>query len=419
MIRTMVICLAALLGAASLANNAPAQEWTRFRGPNGTGLSDAAGIPTTWTEKDYHWKTLLPAGGHSSPVIWKDLVFLTGANDETGRRFVFAVSTTSGQVVWNKDYPLAVHRKHKLNSFASPTCAVDDKHVYASWTTPEEYSVKAFTHDGREVWSRSLGPFVSQHSGGVSPIVFDELLIVSNEQDVEGGGQSFLTALDRMTGEPVWKLERASDVVTYSTPCIRITPEGKQELLFNSKSYGISGIDPLTGKVNWEVTGLFDKRSCSSSVIAAGDILIGSCGSGGGGNYVVGVIPGTASDPKSGKVAYKIDKAAPYVPTPLAKGDLLFLWSDAGIVSCVDGKTGEVYRQKRIGGTFYGSPICVQDRLYAINTAGDVVVLAADKELTELAVNPLGELCHSTPAVADGRLYLRTNEHLISLGGKK
>lgn len=407
------VCLICSLNSLLLA-----QEWTRFRGPNGTGLSDAEHIPTKWTEKDYHFKTKLPAGGHSSPVIWKDLVFLTGSDDESQRRMVFAVSTTTGKVVWTKEYPFGVHRKHKLNSFATPTCAVDEKHVYASWTMPDDYTVKAFTHDGREVWSRTLGAFSSQHSGGVSPIVYENLLIVANEQDKEGDGVSFLTALNRETGDTVWKLDRDSDVVAYSTPCIRITPEGKQELIFNSKAHGISGLDPYTGKVNWEVGGVFDKRSVSSSVVAAGDILIGSCGSGGGGNYVVGVTPGKAGQANSGGLAYKISRQAPYVPTPLAKGELLFLWSDGGIVSCADARTGELLKQKRIGGTFYGSPICVQDRLYCINTAGEVVVIAATPELEELAINPLGELSHSTPAVADGRLYLRTVDHLISLGGK-
>ncbi len=155
---------------------ASAQEWTRFRGPNGTGVSEAKGIPTSWKESDYNWKATLPAGGHSSPVIWQDLIFLTGADDEANRRSVFAVSTTTGQILWTRDYPLQVHKRHKLNSFASPTCAVDAERVYASWTTPAEYTVKAFTHDGREVWSRDLGAFVSQHSGGVSPVIFEDLL---------------------------------------------------------------------------------------------------------------------------------------------------------------------------------------------------------------------------------------------------
>lgn len=404
---------------AACVTTSSAQEWTRFRGPNGTGLSDAEGIPTKWTDKDYNWKTTLPAGGHSSPVIWKDLIFLTGADEDANKRSVFAISTETGEVVWTKTYSFGTHRKHKLNSFASPTCAVDEERVYASWTMPEDFSVKAFSHDGKELWSRSLGGFVSQHSGGVSPIVFDDLLIIGNEQDKEGGGKSFLTALDRRSGETVWTLPRESAVVTYSTPCLRTTPEGKMELVFNSTSHGISGVDPISGKILWEVPDLFNKRSVSSAVVAVGDILLGSCGSGGGGNYLVGIKPGSATEPDSGKLLYKVTRQAPYVPTPIAKGDYLFLISDGGIATCVEARTGEIVQQKRIGGTFYGSPICIQDRIYVINTSGDVVVLSATPELEELAVNPLGELSHSTPAVADGRLYLRAANTLYSIGGKK
>ncbi len=400
------------------ADRLTAQEWTRFRGPNGTGLSETRGLPTRWTEADYRWKAALPAGGHSSPVLWQDVIFLTGADEDQSTRSVFAVAAGTGQVLWTKSYPFEVHKRHKFNSFASPTCAVDAQHVYATWTTPTAYSVIALTHDGRESWTRDLGAYVSQHSGGVSPIVYEDLLIVSNDQDLEGDGQSSLVALNRQTGETVWTCPRPSDVVTYSTPCLRLTPAGTEELICNSKANGIFALDPRTGKVVWEVGGLFDKRSCSSSVIAAGDILIGSCGSGGGGNYLVGVTPGSAAEPSSGKLVYKVTKQAPYVPTPLAYRDWLFLWSDGGIVSCIDPKTGETLGQRRVGGTFYGSPICIENRLYCVNTAGDVVVLEAGPELTELAVNPLGELCHSTPAVAGKTLYLRTYQHLIALGAK-
>jgi outer membrane protein assembly factor BamB len=407
------------LGCVLAAGLVSAQEWTRFRGPNGTGLSDAPGIPATWTAADYRFKAKLPAGGHSSPVVWNDLIFLTGA-DDTGdaKRLVFAVSAHDGRVVWTKSFDSKKHTRHKLNSFASGTAAVDEARVYVTWTTPDEYTIKAFAHDGREVWSRNLGPFVSQHSGGFSPVVFEDLVVIVNDQDLEGGGNSFVTALNRATGETVWKLDRTSDVVAYSTPCEHRSADGAIELIFNSKAHGITGVNPYTGKVNWSVTGLFDKRSVSSSVIAAGDLLIGSCGSGGGGNYLVAVHPGTASKPDSGSLAYKITRQMPYVPTPIAKDDLLFLWADNGIVSCVEAKSGEILWQNRIGGTYYGSPICVQNRLYAVDTTGTVVVLAAEREFAELGRNPLEELCHSTPAVANGRLYLRTYEHLIALGPK-
>ena len=401
-----------------LAPYSTAQEWTRFRGPNGTGISECPGIPAEWTASDYGWKTKLPAGGHSSPVIWGDRVFLTGAEEQgESRRAVFAIDTRDGQVTWTKWYAAQPTKKHQFNSYTSPTPAVDAERVYVSWTTPEEYTVKALTHGGEEVWSRNLGPFLSQHSGGISPIVFENLLIIGNEQDAEGGGKSFLVALDCKSGETVWQLDRTSEVVVYSTPCERRAADGSVELVFNSQPHGITAIDPRSGEVNWEMKDLFDKRTISSPVIAAGDLLIGTCGSGPGGNYLVAIHPGSAAQPDSAKLAYKISRQAPYVPTPIARGDLLFMWSDAGIVTCLEAKTGEIHWTKRIGGNYFSSPICIEDRLYNTDVTGNVIVLAAGKEFKELARNPLDELCHSTPAVADGRLYVRTFEHLHSIGG--
>jgi len=403
----VVLCL--LITAPELAR---AQEWTRFRGPNGSGVSEAANIPATWTDKDYNWKVELPGIGHSSPVIWKDKVFLTSADNKTALRHVLAVSTADGHTLWERTYSSSTHTKHTLNSFASPTPAVDDERAYFVWSSPEEYSVRALTHDGQEVWHRSLGPFVSQHSSGTSPIVYGDMLILNNDQD----GVSFLIALNRRTGEPVWQAPRNSTAVAYSTPCVYEPAGAPAELIFNSGAHGITSIDPATGQKNWEI-GVFDKRSVSSPVISAG-LIFGSCGSGGGGNYVVAVRPGKADGSVQPEVAYKVTKSAPYVPTLVAKNDLAFLWSEQGVVTCLDADSGDVLWQKRAGGNYYGSPICIADRLFCISTDGEVVVLAAAPEFTELGRNQLGEGSHSTPAVADDVLYLRTFSHLFSLGKK-
>ena len=155
----------------------------------------------------------------------------------------------------------------------------------------------------------------------------------------------------------------------------------------------------------------------ASSPILAGDLVLGTTGSGGGGNYVVAVRPGKKVGDKP-DVAYEVRKEAPYVPTPVAKGDLLFLWSDKGIVTCVDAKSGEQVWQKRVTGNYSGSPIRVADKLYCMDEAGTVVVIAADREFQEFGRVPLNEESRSTPAVSGGRMYLRTISHLYSLGGK-
>lgn len=408
----MRACLVAGLVLASLSWSvvvrSQTQEWTRFRGPNGTGLSAATTVPTTWTESDYNWKVQLPGVGHSSPVLWGDKLFITSAIEETAQRIILCLNAHDGRIEWQRRYDSTVHHHHKFNSFASTTPALDAQHVYVCWSTPEEYTLLALDHSGKEVWKINLGPFVSQHSCGTSPIVYEDMVVLGNDQD----GTSFLRAVSCKDGSTVWQCDRRSAVVAYSTPCVHIGADGKPELIFNSEAHGISGIDPVTGKTNWELA-VFDKRSCSSPVCGAG-LVFGTCGSGGGGSYVVALRPG----PKP-EIAYKITDAAPYVPSLLIKDNLLFLWSDKGIVSAYVVGTGEKLWSSRVGGNFFGSPVCVGDHLYCIDEEGQVVVVKAADKFELVAKNPLGEPSRATPAVAGGRMYLRTYSHLVSLGGKK
>lgn len=397
------------------AQSAQSQEWTRFRGPNGTGISEAEGIPTVWTEEDYNWTAELPGIGHSSPVLWGDKIFLTSAREEGAIRTVLCLSAADGRILWSKDYESTPHAKHARNSFASPTPAVDSERVYVAWSAPEKYTLLALDHYGNPAWDRDLGPYISQHSCGTSPILYDNMVVIGNDQDAPG--ESFLLAVDSHTGEDRWRTPRKSARVAYSTPCVYRPADGEEQLIFNSMAHGISGIDPTDGATLWERE-VFDKRSVSSPIVVAGNVF-GSCGSGAGGNYVVAVRPGDAAKNIETEEAYRVDRQAPYVPTPVAKGELVFLWSDKGIVTCINARTGESLWQERIRGNFSGSPIRVGDALYCISDDGDVFVLAATDEFKQLAKIPLGETSRSTPAVADGTLYLRTESHLFSVGGKK
>ncbi len=390
-----------------------AQDWTRFRGPNGSGLSDAKTVPSEWTEKDFNWRVEIPGAGHSQPVLWGERIFLTSAMAEGAERLVHCLRAKDGSTEWSRKHTSSTFPKHQRNTYASSTPAVDEERLYFVFNTPSSYTLTAVDHAGKDLWSRDLGPFVSQHGCGTSPIVLDDIVVLGNEQD----GESFLAALDRKTGETRWKAPRRTKVVSYATPCVFRGEGGLAELIFSSHAHGITSVDPCTGALNWEAR-VFDKRTCSSPIVAGG-LAVATCGSGGGGNFVVGVRPGGKGDVTSTHVAYKLQKSIPYVPTPVAREDLLFLWSDKGVVSGVEASSGKVLWQERVGGNYSGSPVCVDGRLYCMSEEGDVPVVAASREYKLIARNPIGEGSRSTPAVAGGRMYLRTYGRLISVGGKK
>ena len=246
--------------------------------------------------------------------------------------------------------------------------------------------------------------------------MFRDLVILSLQQrkpdrDGPSTASSSIVAVDRKSGEIRWQTERLSEVVSYAVPCIYTPPTGDPELICMSTAHGIFSLDPESGEENWAID-VFDKRTVSSPIVVDG-LILGTTGSVAGGNYVVAVQP----EP-SPELAYEIRRQAPYVPCPVAKDGLLYLWSDKGIVTCVRAATGEQIWQQRVGGNYSGSPIIAGDHLYCIDEDGVVVVLAAAEEFKLLGKNPLGEGSRSTPAVADHRLYLRTFSHLVSIGGK-
>jgi outer membrane protein assembly factor BamB len=406
-----LICLSLCL----LPRAADAQEWTRFRGPNGSGTSDATTIPAQWTAKDYRWNVALPGMGHSSPVVWGDRVFITSAIEKDATQIVLCLRTSDGSQVWRRDFPSATYKKNPSAAYASATPALDQERVYVAWATPKQYIVLALSQqDGSDVWRRDLGPFASEHGFGASPIVWKDLVIVANDQDKA----SFIAALDSKTGQPRWQAERRTAKASFSTPCIYQPQAGKPQLILSSWAHGLSGLDPETGKLIWELPVFHNNRIVGSPIIAAG-LIFAAAGVGGGGREMVAVRPGDPDRGVEAKVAYNVQGSLPYVPTPVAKGSLLFLWHDNGVVACIDAPSGKRLWQQRVGGNYFGSPVRVGERLYCISRSGEMVVLAAADRYQLLARIPLGEASHATPAVADGVMYLRTVSHLMALGGPR
>ena len=403
-----------LFAVALFATKAIAEEWPRFRGANGSGQSQATTVPVEWTTEDYNWQVPLPGKGHSSPIISGDRVVVTSADPEWATRYVTCIRCSDGSQIWNREFQSVPHKNlHARNSYASSTPATDGRRVFLTWATPTDYHLVALDlKDGHTLWRVNLGTFESQHGFAASPILYGDTVIVVNEQL----GKSFLAAYDSETGEQKWRCARKGGVKTaYSVPCVFRGDDGADQLIFHSTGHGISGLDPETGESLWSID-VFNQR-CVSSPVLAGGLVFGSSGQGGSGEALVAVKPGNGSS-RDPEVVYEIKKSAPYVVTPIVYQNWIFLWHDGGVVSCHDVADGTLRWRQRAGrGGFSGSPIRVGENLYGISEDGQVVVLAAGPEFRLLATNDLGEPSRATPAVADGRLYLRTESSLISVGG--
>ena len=406
--RCVQIAFAVALGLIGWV--AHAQEWTRFRGPNGTGLGLATNLPAQWTDADYRWKVKLPGAGHSSPVLWGDRLFVTGADAAADQFVLVCLNADTGQQVWQRDFPLPAYHIHANNTLATATPATDENHVYVSRVAGKDLLLTALNHDGSPAWEFNLGPIRTEHGQGHSPIVHAGRVILAKDHDLPGR----IVALDAATGRLLWETPRRGGHADYSTPCVVPAKAGAEWLIFNTREDGIAAVDAATGKVAWQAPGVLSLRSVSSPVAVAG-LLISSCGSGAGGNYVVALRP-PAQPGEKPAIAWQIRKSAPYVPTSLALGELLFLWSEGGIVTCVRAATGEAVWQERVGGNYFSSPVCADGKLINLSTTGEVVVLAASDKYTLLGRNALGEGGHATPAVARGCLFVRTLNHLVCVG---
>ncbi len=409
--------LIALFAVVLLSASVQAQEWTRFRGPNGAGVSDAKTVPTKWTEKDYNWKIELPADGHGSPVIWGEKIFVVSGEEKTGNRIVTCVNAGDGKIAWSKTYPGKSYRHHGFNAVGHSTPAVDAEQVYAYLGSEEEVLVVALDHNGAEKWKKNLGTFKSKHGPGTSPMLHGDLVIVTSDQD----DKSFVCALDRKTGEQKWKIDRkfAGNGASYGVPCVYQAKGDKPQIIFGSALHGMTSVDPDSGKIIWEIGDLMPLRVVAS-LIVVNDLIITNCGEGCGGKKYAAVRPGSADGTRKPEVAWSLTKGIPYVPTTVAQGDFLYTVTDGGVATCMKAADGEVVWQDRLNDKFFGSPVIVDGHVYVIGQDGNVHVFKADpKQFTVVSKNPLGEKCYTTPAVSGGCMYLRTMKHLISIGGRK
>lgn len=410
------VVLALLVVSTCMVNGsgtANGQEWARFRGPNGQGQSESV-FDAKFTSSDFAWKATLPGEGASSPVLWGNKLFLISSDRKNATRYLVCLDAKSGKELWTNKYESQTHKLHQRSSYSSSTPAVDGERVYVAWSTRETTTFMALDHDGNEVWKKDLGRWIGSHGFGASPMIYKDMVILHNSLQVSGldpgekPGDSFMLAFNRRTGDEIWRSPRPGARVCYSVPAIyKPADGGPDQLICCSTLEGVFSLDPTNGKLNWKTEGAIKMRSVSSPVIADG-LILGSTGSGNGGNYLVAVRPGTKPE-----VVYEIKRNAPYVPTSVAHNGLVFLFGDKGIVSCADVQSGEVHWRERMSTGFSGSPIRAGDKIYSISDDGELLSIALSKEFKLLGKSDLGEKSRSTPAVHDGRMYLRTKTHLI------
>ncbi|TWT67179.1 outer membrane protein assembly factor BamB family protein [Allorhodopirellula solitaria] len=415
---------------------ADAATWPQFHGPQGAGKAPQGQLPKEWTTDDYAWSFDLGGTDVGSPVATETTVYLLDAKsgqpnaqpgEPTGTIDFVAVDLASGEELWRHSHPFVDIARHTRNTPASSTPAIADGRVFFAYADAEGASLHAYTLDGKPLWNRNLGPWSGVHGFGASPMVMGDQVIFFNSQQVDRleswqrAGQSRMLSFDAATGAERWSTPLKSTRPCYGVPTVYHPASGEgnghaaatPQLIAANKGNGVFGMDPTTGEILWSLS-VFNKRCCSSPLIV-GDLAIASCGSGGGGNYIAAVrIPQRPGElPEE---AFRLTRAASYVPTPVAKDELLFTVSDNGIASCFDTAEGGRPRwSQRMGGNFGASPILIGDQLLLISLGGTAYITEAAEAKRDVSEFELGGRVGATPAFAAGRLLLRVGAKLHCL----
>ena len=421
-ILVLTLALAGLMGA---------DNWDRFRGPNGTGTIDDKDVPLTFSTKDnVVWNVALPGAGNGSPVIWGNRLFLQSAAADGKSRTLLCLDKANGKILWQRSIPGMPVTIRADSSSASSTPTVDGEAVYVSFWDGRDILVSAYDFQGDTLWSKDLGPFNSQHGAGASPILYKDKLILANDMDKDdfytkqvNARPSMLVALDKRTGRLVWETPRTAERACYSAPFLLHKPGQSVPDLVVTSTTAVTGYNPETGTTLWEAKGWQDNgpkvpMRTVASPAQAGNILC-VCSGGDSGRFAIGLALPGAGTTNAPQRLWDNRKDFPYVPSPLARGEYFYFVNDAGMAGCYHARTGKrVWFERLDDAGFTASPLVVSGKVYAASTAGDVYVFAAEPTFQLLARNELDEGIRATPAVADGRLYIRGEHHLYCIGNK-
>jgi outer membrane protein assembly factor BamB len=436
MVRHGVLPVAMLL---LVSLSAPAQEvrepWPGFRGSHISGVGSRATPPLTWNvaaSTNVAWRTPIPGLGHSSPIVWADRIFLTTAvssdaaaqtvalgeagidpaNDLVPHQWrVMALDRSSGKVIWTR----TVHqgrprvKRHAKASHASATPVTDGRVLVAMLGSEGLF---AFDLNGTELWRRDFGPLAvgladePEYEWGPasSPVIHGDTVVVQNDRYTD----SFLLALDLHSGKELWRAAR-EERPAWSTPLIHVH-QGQTTVVVVSSLF-IRGHDFRTGRELWRISDPEGQVKVSSPV-AAGDLAIAT------GGWPSAAKPILAVRARDGSVVWRQDRGSPYTTTPLVYEGVLYVITDAGILSAYDVTTGVRAYQTRLSpraGSFSSSPVAAAGRIYFASEDGKVVVVRAGRKFEVLATNDMNEVCMATPALSGDLLLVRTKSHLYAL----
>ena len=389
---------------------APAADWTRFRGPNGSGIAPKDVPVQVSTSNNLLWKVPIPGQGHSSPIIVGNKLFLQSAATDGSKRMLLCLDATTGKLLWIREVIGQQAHTHKKNTLASSTPASDGERVYCLFWNGTSVSLHAYTLDGQPVWAAALGSYQSQHGFGASPVVVGDKVIVNFDQD----GAAEVVAFHAKTGEKAWAVPRKPSRANPASPLIHELPGGKIEIVV-ANTGGLTAYDPATGKIHWDWDWESNKLRTVASPILVNDTIVVVAGDGGGSRAAAAVQPGATP-----KVLWAKRKDVPYVPTPLAKGDHLYWVTDTGFATCADAKTGEVlWSERAFTKAISASPILIGDTILAIAEDGKIISFKADPQgFEKVFEGDLGDAVFASPAAVDGKLFIRSTENLFCFSKK-
>jgi outer membrane protein assembly factor BamB len=408
----LVLCASLLFGLCSVPASA-ADNWPQFRGPNADGTSDSTGLPTKWSEtENIKWKTPLHDRGWSSPVIWDNQIWVTAATEDGTKDYAICVDKNTGKIIhdihlWDNEkvYPLG----NALNGYASCTPAIEAGRVYIHFGS---YGTACLdTKSGKVLWQRRDLPCEHFRGPGSSPIIFENLLIFH----MDGFDFHYVVALNKQTGETVWKTDRNIEYGTdngdlmkgFYTPRV-VQAAGKLQLISPS-SMACMSYDPRTGREFWRIR-YKSHSGAAMPLFGHGLVYINT---GFGAADLMAVRPDGEGDVTGTHVVWVAKKSIGSKPSQVLVGDLIFNVDDnPGVASCIDAKTGEELWSKRLTGEFSASPLYADGKIYYCGQDGITTVVKADREYVELAKNQLDDGFMATPAVTGKAIILRTRSAL-------